>query len=64
MKEVMLHEKNPLNNHWLCWIPETPYAYSFPRKNEAKKLCDKFNKSFHEGSIKFDDKGRIVKVEK
>lgn len=62
MKEIMLNEKNPLNGSWLCWIPNTPIAYSFKGTKTAKKFCDGINKAFDEGKIKIDDFGRLVKT--
>jgi hypothetical protein len=61
-EEIMVREKNPLNGHWLCWIPNTPYAYSLATEKQAKEFCSKFNQAFDVGKIKLDDYGRIVKV--
>jgi len=61
-KEVMLHEKNPLTGDWLCWIPDTPHAYYCSTKKNAKKFCDTINKSFEFGELKFDEEGKLVKV--
>jgi len=60
MKEVMLHEKNPLTGDWLCWIPDTPQAYYYPTKKKAKEFCDKVNKAFDNGEIKFDNKWQYL----
>ena len=57
----MLHKENPLIGDWLCWIPDTPQAYYLPTKKKAKEFCDKVNKAFEIGELKFDD-GRVVKV--
>ena len=62
MKEVILYKQNPLTGDWLCWIPNNSYACYYPTKRMAKKFCDKFNKAFDIGKIKFDSKGNIVKV--
>lgn len=62
MKEVMLYKKNPLSGDWLCWIPDTPQAYYYSTKKKAKEFCDKVNKAFDAGALKFDEDGRVVKV--
>jgi hypothetical protein len=62
MKEVMLHKENPLTGDWLCWIPNTPQAYYCSTKKKAKEFCDKVNKAFAAGELKFDEDGRMVKV--
>ena len=63
MKEIMLNERNPLNGRWLCWIPNTPVAYSLKGSKTAKKFCNEINKGFDEGKLKIDDFGRLVKVD-
>ena len=64
MKEVMLHKENPLNGNWLCWIPDTSQAYYYSTKKKAKEFCDKVNKAFDDEELKFNEEGRVVKVNK
>ena len=61
-KEVMLHKKNPLSGDWLCWIPGTPQAYYCQTKKEAKEFCDNVNNAFKKGELRFNEEGRVVKV--
>ena len=62
MKEVMLHKKNPLTGDWLCWNPDTPQAYYYPTKKKAIEFCNKVNSAFKKGELKFNEEGRVVKV--
>ena len=55
MKEIMLHEQNPLTGDWLCWIPDTAQAYYYSTKKTAKVFCDKINKAFEVGKLKIDN---------
>lgn len=58
----MLYKENPITSDWLCWIPDTPQAYYCSTKKKAKEFCDKVNKAFDVGELKFGEDGRIVKV--
>lgn len=63
VKEIMKHEQNPLNNNWLCWIPNTPQAYYCSTKKAAKDFCDQVNEAFAKGELTFNDQGKVVKMD-
>jgi len=62
MKEIMLHQENPLSGDWLCWIPRTVQAYYYPTKRQAKKFCDNVNQAFERGELKLVG-DKVIKVE-
>ena len=64
MKEVMLYKENPLTGDWLCWIPNTQQAYCLKSKKGAEEFCNKVNKAFETGVLKFDEDGYVVKGER
>jgi hypothetical protein len=64
MEQIMLYKQNPLNNSWLCYIPNTPQAYYYPSKKVAKSFCDRVNKAFADGRLKFDEQGKVTEVKK
>lgn len=36
-------EKNPLSGEWLCWIPNTGWAWYLKTQKEAEKFCKEIN---------------------
>lgn len=61
MEQIMKYEQNPLNNNWLCWIPDTPQAYYCNTKTQAVKFCDNVNTAFKNGALKIIN-GKVTKI--
>ena len=59
--EVMTHLKSPLTGDWLCKIKGTSIAYYLTSKKGAEEFCNKVNKAFETGVLKFDEDGYVVK---
>lgn len=57
----MIHERNPLNGSYLCWIPGTAQGYYYSSKKIAKAFCDEVNKAFETGRLKLVD-GKVITV--
>lgn len=59
--EVMTHLKSTLTGDWLCTIKGTSIAYYLASKKGAEAFCNKVNKAFETGVLKFDEDGYVVK---
>lgn len=60
MNEMMIYKQNPLTNDWLCYIPDTPYAWYCPTLKSAKMFCEDVNAAFASGKLSFDDDGKLI----
>jgi hypothetical protein len=60
---IVLMKQNPETNDWLCWIPETQYAWYIKGKKKASEFCDELNTKFNNNVIRINDiTGKLEKV--
>jgi Cys-tRNA synthase (O-phospho-L-seryl-tRNA:Cys-tRNA synthase) len=60
MSELMIMEKNPETGDWLCYIPNSAYAWYVKGEKKAAKFCKSFNTKFESNKLRFNPVTRII----
>jgi phage pi2 protein 07 len=61
--DIVKMDQNPETGDWLCYIPNTGYAWYIKGKNKATEFCKEFNDKFNNNVIRLNEfTGKLEKV--